>query len=89
MQPLAERPSEFNGRFEIPTFEEVLALAKSRGPQARPPVGVYPETKHPTYHSELGLPLEGRLVAALRRAGLNRRVRPSSSSPSSRATCSG
>ena len=71
VQPLAERPQQFNGLFEIPTFEEVLELAKSAGEARGRPVGVYPETKHPTYHANLGLPLEGRLVAALRDAGLN------------------
>jgi glycerophosphoryl diester phosphodiesterase len=70
VQPLAERPQQFNGRFRIPTFEEVIALAR------RYRVGIYPETKHPTYHQNLGLPLEGRLVAALRRAGLDRRRAP-------------
>jgi glycerophosphoryl diester phosphodiesterase len=70
VQPLLERPDEFNGRFRIPTFEEVIALAK------RYRVGIYPETKHPTYHQDLGLPLEGRVVAALRRAGLDRRRAP-------------
>ena len=70
VQPLAERPQQFNGRFEIPTFKEVIALAK------RHKVGIYPETKHPTYHEGLGLPLERRLVDALDRAGLNRRGAP-------------
>jgi glycerophosphoryl diester phosphodiesterase len=70
VQPLAERPQQFNGRFQIPTLEEVIALAK------RHRVGIYPETKHPTYHQDLGLPLEEPLVAALRRAGLNRRKAP-------------
>jgi glycerophosphoryl diester phosphodiesterase len=70
VQPLPERPQQFNGRFRIPTFEEVIALAK------RHRVGIYPETKHPTYHQDLGLPLEGRLVAALRRARLDRRRAP-------------
>ena len=71
VQPLAERPQQFNGLYEIPTFEEVLALAESAGEARGRPVGVYPETKHPTYHADLGLPLEGPLVAALRDAGLN------------------
>jgi glycerophosphoryl diester phosphodiesterase len=67
VQPLAFRSHEFDGKFQIPTFEEVIALAK------RKHVGIYPETKHPTYHQNLGLPLEGRLVAALKKAGLNHR----------------
>ncbi len=33
------------------------------------PVGVYPETKHPTYFRSVGLPLEARLLQALRRHG--------------------
>ena len=48
--------SSFDGAFEIPTFEEVIALAK------RHRVGIYPETKHPTFHQDARLPLEGRLV---------------------------
>jgi glycerophosphoryl diester phosphodiesterase len=70
VQPLAFRPQQFNGAFRIPTLEEVIELAK------RHRVGIYPETKHPTYHKDLGLPLEGRLVAALRKAGLDHRRAP-------------
>jgi glycerophosphoryl diester phosphodiesterase len=52
-----------DGRFPIPTFDEVIALAKARD------VGIYPETKHPSYFAALGLALEPRLVAALDAAG--------------------
>jgi glycerophosphoryl diester phosphodiesterase len=76
VQPLAERPQGFNGKFKIPTFEEVLKLAKRAGRERGRPVGVYPETKHPTYHQQLGLPLERRVVDALRRAGLNHKGAP-------------
>ena len=72
VQPLAERDHQYDGQFEIPTFEEVLDLAESAGVARGRPVGVYPETKHPTYYANLGLPLEGPLVAALRAHGLNR-----------------
>ena len=51
----------YDGRFEIPTFAEVLALVAA----AARPVGVYPETKHPSYFRALGLPLEEPLLAAL------------------------
>jgi glycerophosphoryl diester phosphodiesterase len=73
VQPLAERSQAFNGKFEIPTFEEVLDLVERMERKQHRTIGVYPETKHPTYHQRLGLPLEGRLVAALRRHGLNHR----------------
>jgi glycerophosphoryl diester phosphodiesterase len=77
VQPLPdERPTEFDGKFKIPTFEEVLALAKKEGRKRGRPVGVYPETKHPTYHEQLGLPLERRVVDALKRAGLNHKRAP-------------
>jgi glycerophosphoryl diester phosphodiesterase len=61
---------------KVPTFDEVLALAKSEGRRRGRPVGVYPETKHPTFHQQHDLPLEDRLVGALRRAGLNRKRSP-------------
>jgi glycerophosphoryl diester phosphodiesterase len=71
VQPFVYRPQEFNGRFKIPTFDEVLDLAQQEGRKRRRAVGVYPETKHPTYHQQLGLPLERKVVDTLRRHGLN------------------
>jgi glycerophosphoryl diester phosphodiesterase len=53
----------FDGQFEIPTFEEVLTLAKAHN------VGVYPETKHPSYFASIGLPHEAPLLAMLTRFG--------------------
>ncbi len=58
---LRPRNTLYNGRYEIPTFQEVLDLAE------RFDVGVYPETKHPTYFRGIGLPLEKPLVRALKR----------------------
>ena len=49
----------YDGQFLIPTLDEVLDLAVREG------VGVYPETKHPTYFDSVGLSLEEPLVAAL------------------------
>ena len=73
---MAERPQQFNGRFEIPTLHEVIALVKRKSRQLHRRIGIYPETKHPTFHAGLGLPLERRLVKALRRAGWNHRRAP-------------
>jgi glycerophosphoryl diester phosphodiesterase len=53
----------FDGQFEIPTFEEILTLAKAHN------VGVYPETKHPSYLASIGLPHEAPLLAMLTRFG--------------------
>jgi glycerophosphoryl diester phosphodiesterase len=73
------RGTAFDGRFGVPTFDEVLALVAATN--ARPdrlgrPLGVYPETKHPSYFEGLGLPLETPLVDALRRHGLDRADAP-------------
>jgi len=76
IQAFADRPQQFNGRFQIPTLEEVIALAKRKSREKGRTIGIYPETKHPTYHQQIGLPLEGRLVDALRRAGWNHRGAP-------------
>lgn len=55
----------FDGQYPIPTFQEVIDLAK------REHVGIYPETKHPTYFDGIGLSLEEPLVETLRRNGLD------------------
>jgi len=76
VQPAGERDQSFNGRFEIPTFDEVVALARRRGHEEGRTIGVYPETKHPTYHQQLGLALEDRVLHVLQRHGWNHRGAP-------------
>jgi glycerophosphoryl diester phosphodiesterase len=76
IQPMAERDQSHNGKYQIPTLEEVLDLAKSEGTKAGRTVGVYPETKHPTYHVNLGLQLEDRLLAVLAKYGYTSKTSP-------------
>ena len=76
VQPLSDRDQSYNGKFQIPTFEEVLDLAKAEGTKAGRTVGVYPETKPPTYHAKLGLPLEDRLLAVLAKYGYTTKASP-------------
>jgi glycerophosphoryl diester phosphodiesterase len=61
----AVRPANtaFDGLYQVPTFQQVIDLARRRH------VGIYPETKHPTYFRSIGLPLEGPLVRTLRANG--------------------
>jgi glycerophosphoryl diester phosphodiesterase len=66
VRPLNTR---FDGQFEIPTLEEVIALAQSESKRLCRTVSIYPETKHPSYFQYLGLPLEEPLVKALHAAG--------------------
>ena len=59
----------FNGQFEVPTFEEVMALAQRASRETGRTVGIYPETKHPSYFQHIGQPLEPPLLAALAQHG--------------------
>ncbi len=70
---LRPRNVRFDGRFEIPTFDEVLSLARRSRTPAGIPVGVYPETKHPTYFASIGLSHSAPLLAALSAAGFTGR----------------
>ncbi|WP_066801607.1 glycerophosphodiester phosphodiesterase [Sphingomonas soli] len=68
--------TKYNGQAEIPTIEEVIALAKRASAETGRVIGIYPETKHPTYFASLGLPVEPRLLAAIEAAGWNRADAP-------------
>ncbi len=76
VQAFGERDQGFNGRFGIPTLDEIIELAKRKSLEEGRVIGIYPETKHPTYHQSLGLALEDRLLAVLSRHGWNHRGAP-------------
>ena len=76
VQRVPFRPQQFNGLFKVPTFREVIKLALQEGRRRGRPVGVYPETKHPSYHQSVGLPLERRLVSILDAHGFKTRRDP-------------
>lgn len=63
----ANRPANaaFDGQFEVPTLQEVIDLVKQQAREKNRVIGIYPETKHPTYFKSVGLPLEKRLVDQL------------------------
>jgi glycerophosphoryl diester phosphodiesterase len=68
-QAMKERDQSHNGKYLIPTFQEVIDLAKAETARRGRTIGVYPETKHPTFHNAVGLPLEPSLVGVLNAAG--------------------
>ncbi|SEP58804.1 glycerophosphodiester phosphodiesterase [Microlunatus flavus] len=77
-EPLpALRPQNvaFDGQ-PVATLDEVLDLARRSRTRDGRPVGVAPETKHPTYFRSIGLPLEEALVDALGAHGWSRRDDP-------------
>ncbi|MBW4661243.1 MAG: esterase-like activity of phytase family protein [Drouetiella hepatica Uher 2000/2452] len=61
---LAFRDQSYNGQFEIPTFQEIIDLVKGVEATGKK-IGIYPETKHPSYHAAEGLALEESLVNIL------------------------
>ncbi len=63
---LPSRSHAYDGQFLIPTFDEVLALAVRLSRETGRTIGVYPETKSPSYFRSIGLPLEDKLIAALK-----------------------
>lgn len=63
----------YDGQFDVPTFDEILELIKVNEAKIKRRIGVYPETKHPTYFTQIGLPHEGVLLASLTRFGYGKR----------------
>ncbi|ELS51921.1 putative Glycerophosphoryl diester phosphodiesterase [Streptomyces viridochromogenes Tue57] len=74
----ANRPHNtlYNGRWEIPTFEEVLKWQDEQTRRRGKQVWIYPELKHPTYFRKLGLGLEDRVAKVLHKHGKDRRNSP-------------
>ena len=63
------RSTAYDGQFEIPTLEEIIALAKTRSRETGRTIAIYPETKHPTYFAGIGKGTDAPLIAALDKAG--------------------
>ena len=67
----AVRPANrrYDGHFDVATLDEILDLATRARTVTGGPVGVYPETKHPSYFRSIGLPIEEPLLSSLGRHG--------------------
>jgi glycerophosphoryl diester phosphodiesterase len=61
--------TRYDGQFDVPTFDEILALVARHAETRGRRIGLYPETKHPSYFASIGLPHEAPLLAALERHG--------------------
>lgn len=72
VQPRFDRPQAFNGRYQVPTFEEILGLVVNARRDTGRRIFVYPETKSPAWHAEQGLAMASPLLEALQRHDLNR-----------------
>jgi glycerophosphoryl diester phosphodiesterase len=71
-----QRNTIYNGRWEIPTFEEVLRWQDEQTRKRGKQVWIYPELKHPTYFRKLGLGTEERLARLLRKHGKDKKNSP-------------
>jgi glycerophosphoryl diester phosphodiesterase len=70
-QAFAERSQHYNNLYAIPTFAEVIALAKQKSVQTGRIIGIYPETKHPSFHEALNLKITDKLLEVLTAEGWN------------------
>ena len=66
----------YDGRFTIPTLAEIIDLAKRRSRDTGRTIGIYPETKHPTYFASIGHPTDALLVPQLHVAGWDSATAP-------------
>ncbi len=67
---LRPKSAKFDGLDAIPTFQEVIDLARQQSACCGRPIGIYPEMKHPAYFASIRLPIERRLAEALARNNL-------------------
>ncbi len=69
---LRQQNTLYDGAYEVPTFTEILDLRQRMEGELGRPIGVYPETKSPSYFESLGLSFDEPLLTALRAADLDR-----------------
>ncbi len=68
--------AKYDGQAQLLTFDEVVAIAKAGSQRTGRTIGVYPEMKHPSYFARIGLPIEDRLVALLKKNELDSATAP-------------
>ncbi len=71
--PLRQRNTIYDGRYRVPTLDGVIWLTRKLSRELGRPIGIYPETKHPSYFRSIGLALEDPLVDTLRAHKLDKR----------------
>ena len=63
-----------DGRFDVPTFQEIVDFVAAEASARGRTIGLVPELKHSTYFARIGLPLEDRFLAALAAHDYTRRA---------------
>ena len=75
-QAFAGRDHSHDGLYQVQTLQEVIDLAQTKSRETGRTIGLYPEIKHPTFHQQLGLAIEDKLLDTLNRAGLDKASSP-------------
>lgn len=73
---LRPRNTAYDGRFPVPTFRELIELARDASREQGRTIAIAPEIKHATHFHRLGLDPETALLDELRRHGLDGRRAP-------------
>lgn len=68
--------TQYNDKFAIPTLEQIIELADQHYQKTGKIVGLYIETKHPTYFQKLNLNLEDPLLKTLAKYKYTREIAP-------------
>ena len=76
MPKIRQRNTVYNGRYTIPTFQEIIDLVKKKSKEQNRVIGIYPESKHPSYFAGLGLDSAGAIVRTLERNGYKNSTDP-------------
>lgn len=76
LPPLRPQNTAYDNQYEIPTFEELLDLRAAKSAAMRREIGVYPETKHPSYFKSIGFEFDVPLLASCDKYGLNAKSAP-------------
>lgn len=67
---------QFDNQYQIVSFEEILKFVKQEERRTGRKIGIYPETKHPSYFRRIGLPIEETMLRQLNQYGYNRADSP-------------
>lgn len=67
---------KYNDQYDIPTLEQIIELAEKHYKKTGKVIGLYIETKHPSYFQKIGLALEDPLLKTLSKYKYTREIAP-------------
>lgn len=73
---LRPESARLDGRYPIATFAEVVTFVRNREKALGRRIGLYPETKHPSYFAGLGLSFDASLLSTLKSGGYTKASDP-------------